>query len=505
MHSHYFYLTLSRLLAVATGVINVPLLLHFLSGEEYGRLAVYWGIGILLGVAEIGLNTILVRDGSFAIQNNDKKKLHSIFTHVLLIQNTLFIGLLSLIMVNTSHIDHWLSHLHSEINPSTLLICLLTLIMLRSFFLRSQDLLSANKNFLAIAFFNFAHPFTSNIGAVITAALTHSAEYTIIVYFSLQMISAGIVSLYSLYILRWRIDFSTVNLKTFIATLRDAAKVYIPSLANIVSYNIDKLLISNFVGVWAAGYYDVSTRLAQALRTLPAVGMESFLPVASTLKFIPDTLGIEYDNSHRWLVYASIIFLLLPIAVAQPLLYTWAGEMGVFSHLAFNLIMTGTLINVLSIPSIIVLQIFDLNYLTKTALFMLPISIISSFISVQVWGIAGIATSTALSLAIPAILIMCKAHKLLNRQLTSTIFKLFIETWPILITLIALSIISNLGFKYWSSELMLASELYAIPYRLSVGLIIAMICLIIIGLFIALQTTRGFISATAITQAYRKF
>jgi O-antigen/teichoic acid export membrane protein len=104
-------------------------------------------------------------------------------------------------------------------------------------------------------------------------------------------------------------------------------KMQISNLANVVSFQTDKLLITYFLGVGLVTFYQLATAMLQAVRQVCLLLVSSLTPAASEIEATggKEALRRLYLRGSKYLIAASTPLTIFVLVSADALLRVWMG------------------------------------------------------------------------------------------------------------------------------------------------------------------------------------
>ncbi len=135
-------------------------------------------------------------------------------------------------------------------------------------------------------------------------------------------------------------------------------KVQLSTVSNLFVYQIDRVLLSHYLGLGAVSYYEVANRIATQARVFIASIFTPMVPAASSLQATNefDKLRGLYNRSMKYMAVAAIPFSCLVIALAHPFVRTWLGEGYERSAYTMQFLMFSYMINLLPGPGNFILH-----------------------------------------------------------------------------------------------------------------------------------------------------
>lgn len=443
------WLLVARLANMAVGLAVIPLLIHYLGGEGFAAWAVLLALGAVFSLIECGMGLTFIKEAAPAIQLGELAGVGPILVEVSAIVVAAFLICAGPVFLAAPAIAHlvripdapWLS-------AKQMLQFVYVAVAVRAILQLVAHTLNAARRFRALAVSTFAQSVCSNVAAAAVAVLTGRLDLTLITFWLAQMVILpfgwlllpGVFSRFTLQLPKpnrlWHL-------------WAHGLKVEIYGWTQIACYQFDKFLIAAFVGLWAVAPYEVATRSALALRSVPASGIDSFLSSASIGQTNGPALWSSYQRMTEIAAATVLIFMAAPLAVAPVFLYAWTGEMGYSARLVFLCLMLGAAFSVISLPAAAIAQAAgraDLQ--AKSAMVTLLVNLPLSWLLVWHWKMSGVAFGTAAALVSGSLMLLASVHTLYQQPLKGTA-QLIARFWPALTVCVLWGIACYLVFEHW--------------------------------------------------------
>lgn len=129
-------------------------------------------------------------------------------------------------------------------------------------------------------------------------------------------------------------------------------KIQVSNLAVLMILQIDRVLLSHFVGLASVSYYEVANRIASQARALVATVFNPIAPASSELQANDEKekLAGLYRRSFKYMAISAVPFSILIIALAHPFVRTWIGPGYEVSAVTMQLLMAAYMVNLLTGP-----------------------------------------------------------------------------------------------------------------------------------------------------------
>lgn len=135
-------------------------------------------------------------------------------------------------------------------------------------------------------------------------------------------------------------------------------KVQLSSISNLLVYQVDRVLLSHYLGLNAVSNYEVANRIATQARVFITSVFTPMIPAASSLQATNEFEKLRglYNRSMKFMAVAAIPFSFLVIALAHPFVRTWLGEGYTTSAYTMQFLMFAYMINLLPGPGNFILH-----------------------------------------------------------------------------------------------------------------------------------------------------
>jgi O-antigen/teichoic acid export membrane protein len=129
-------------------------------------------------------------------------------------------------------------------------------------------------------------------------------------------------------------------------------KVQISNITQLMIFQIDRVLLSHYVGLVAVSHYEVANRVASQVRGFVTSIFTPMVPAASTLHAVSDGDRVTglYRRSFKYMAIAAIPFSILVVALAHPFIRTWLGPDFETSAFTLQLLAFSYMLNLLTGP-----------------------------------------------------------------------------------------------------------------------------------------------------------
>jgi O-antigen/teichoic acid export membrane protein len=191
-------------------------------------------------------------------------------------------------------------------------------------------------------------------------------------------------------------------------------KIQLTNITQLLIFQLDRVLLSHFVGLSAVSYYEVANRIASHAKGVISSIFSPMVPAASTLHAVENREKIAglYRRSFKYMALISIPCSLLIIALAHPFFHTWMGPGYGVSAYSLQLLMASYVLNLLTGPGG-----FILNGINKPEIGMMSsvVAGITNFvlciILVQVIGYYGVIIGIFASIITSGVFFIWMVHR----------------------------------------------------------------------------------------------
>jgi O-antigen/teichoic acid export membrane protein len=191
--------------------------------------------------------------------------------------------------------------------------------------------------------------------------------------------------------------------------LRYGSKIQISRLGSHICFQLDKPVISMFLGIGAVSFYEIGARLANFLRAVPLVMISALIPVTSELdaRNEKDRILQTYYVVSRYVAMVTIAVVAFAILELPSLVTLWVGQGFSESVLIAQVLVIGYGINILGgAASQTGAGIGRPEFDMRATLLLSIVNPILSITLVQWFGAAGAATGTSVALALSSMYLL---------------------------------------------------------------------------------------------------
>jgi O-antigen/teichoic acid export membrane protein len=195
-------------------------------------------------------------------------------------------------------------------------------------------------------------------------------------------------------------------------------KVQVGTIADTITLQTDKLLITYFISPAMTGFYQVGSSLAQTIRGLPILLISALLPAASEISANQDheSLRQVYARGTKYLMLVSFPMTFYTFAMAGIIMLAWMNspDYGI-SAIVIQILIIGYLFNLIcGVAASIGMAMDHPEYSMHSSIITIVTNLVLCVVLVYFLGVYGIALAGAISLAVSAIYFMVKFHWLIS-------------------------------------------------------------------------------------------
>lgn len=274
------YQLLGRGSSIASGLIGVPIFLHYLGAESYGIIGIYISLTALSGMFDLGIPTAVNKTLSRAQGRNDSWLVISQFIrrYEYLIFGLAFVVTLSLGGLSYILSHHWINP--NSITPETLNIALLLAVVAIGLRFPSAFYMNCLFSFHAHARANSVVALFSIARVLIPVLFFFFLETNLSSYFMAQILVNGL-ELITLFALTWSrpriVTTQAYPFAQFKKTLHDLLPLTLLSIVALGVSQFDKAVLSNKLALADFATYSVAMSYAMGLLPIAyAVGNAAF-------------------------------------------------------------------------------------------------------------------------------------------------------------------------------------------------------------------------------------
>lgn len=246
-------------------------------------------------------------------------------------------------------------------------------------------------------------------------------------------------------------------------------KVQLSSISNLLVYQVDRVLLSHYLGLGAVSNYEVANRIATQARVFIASVFTPMVPAASSLQATDESDKVRglYNRSMKYMAVAAIPFSCLVIALAHPFVRTWLGEGYTKSAYTMQFLMFAYMVNLLPGPGSFILHGINKPHIPMLNSIGAGITnLVLCFVLVQQFGYYGVIIGILTTIVIFSLTFIFMVHREIHGLSWSLYSNIYIKPIVISTILLALLIVLNilLPFKGYILLSILSLIYFAIVY-----------------------------------------
>lgn len=223
------------------------------------------------------------------------------------------------------------------------------------------------------------------------------------------------------------------------------AKLQVSRLAQLVSFQVDKIFLTYFLSVSSVTYYDLGARVVGFLRGSVLLLVSALMPAASELaaKGLSQSLKELYLRATKYLMFASLPVFWFTVLLSDKILEVWVGpgyEMGAG---VVRILALGYFLNLCTgVASPLALGMGKPELEMKSGFLLAGLNISLSLALVLLLGFYGPPTGSSFSLGVSALYFFWLFHKILEEK-KSTLLEFLKKPFWISLILIFLLWMTN--------------------------------------------------------------
>jgi PST family polysaccharide transporter len=219
-------------------------------------------------------------------------------------------------------------------------------------------------------------------------------------------------------------------------------------------FQIDRVLLSHYVGLVAVSHYEIANRVASQVRGFVTSIFTPMIPAASTLHAVSDGDRVTglYRRSFKYMAIAAIPFSILVIVLAHPFIRTWLGPGYEVSAFTLQLLTFSYMLNLLTGPGGYILSGINKPEIGMRSSIMAGVTnVVLSLILVTTIGYYGVIIGIATSIATSGMYFIWLVHRNIDgldwRLYRQTLFRPFLLSFVLAAVLFLVdSIVSLSGY-----------------------------------------------------------
>ena len=393
----------TRLIAMAIGLLGLPILMSTLGLLQFGAWAVLLGGTFAFGTLELGMSVAVMRWTTLSLmpeyKSNGGHGLDAIMSNSLACTALVFAVVGLPLYFLSEPLAAWLQL------PSTALLtpgqCILviyaTVALLALLRCTIAPMLAARRMAVHSGF----SLLQSLVGAGVTWSVAWTTRRLDLVILANAAAIVGVQLFASLWTRRrmpWRFSRRALDRRLATEMLRFGAALQFSDLSVFVMYQFDKLVISGVVAPTEVAHYEVASRSAQALGNVSSAPFVAFAPALTERHGRNEDVSADLLRMLRLTVFGTGVFLLLPLAVAPIGLFAWIGQIGYHAAPTFALLALSVISTVLIMPLSMAAQAQGRARLEFARAFgAMMVNVPCSFLLIHAYGKEGAALGTLIA------------------------------------------------------------------------------------------------------------
>jgi O-antigen/teichoic acid export membrane protein len=192
------------------------------------------------------------------------------------------------------------------------------------------------------------------------------------------------------------------------------AKIQVSRMGGLICFQIDKLIISRFLGIASVSFYEVGSRLTSFMRAVPLVMISALIPATSELGARKDREKIlqTYALASKYMTMVTVGIVAYVVLEARSLVNLWIGSGFEQSVILIQILAVGYGINVLGgAASQMGAGIGRPEFDMRSTVVLSVLNPILSIILVQRFGAPGAAAGTTLAMVVAAAYLIVTFHR----------------------------------------------------------------------------------------------
>lgn len=409
---------LGALLAVPIALLLTPYIFHHLGKDEFGIWVLVSVLSSYAQLSDFGITESLIRFVAEYKVRWETAQLNQLINTALTVYIVLALifGFLFLFILN--YVVNEILQIPLLLQAKAVYVFTIAIVL---FFL---NLIASVFGSMIVGFQRMDQ---SNIVAIASALLTACGAYIVLekgyglkglihnsFAVTLMIIAANIFIARRLFpemrINPWRF-FKFKMLRTI---FKFSWKVHVSMVSQLMIYQIDRVLLSHYVGLSAVSIYEVANRIATQVKVFIASLFNPMIPAAAALQANnkDETITSLYNRSFKYMAVISIPFSFLVIGFAHPFMARWMGPGFEQSAVSLQFLMLAYMINLLPGPGCFILSGVNKPGIVMRASLMGGITNVAlSLIAVKSIGYYGVIVGIFISLLSSALYFFWMLHR----------------------------------------------------------------------------------------------
>lgn len=448
-----FY-AIKSFVALAAMLLVTPYILKTIGTAHYGVWALAGVMTSYAQLSDFGITESLVKYAAEYHANDDDSSLNRLVNTAFVFLLVLAVVIGSIIILILPFIADYVLHIPPPLQAEALIIFRLSVLiflvnMIMGIF---ATLIIGSQKIGYTCSINIA---SSVVGVAGTFFFLHQGWGLrgLVTTNAIVAVFTGILNLYTASRLFPELKFNIrkwVDRKMFNQIFNFSWKVQTSSISQLMIFQIDRILLSRYLGLEAVAFYEVGSTIAFYAKTFLAVLFAPIVPAVSALQAQNERAMIDglYNRSFKFMAMLSIPFCSLVMALANPFILMWMGAGFGLSAITLQLLMPAYLINILIGPGTFLLNGMNRpDVAMRSALFAGITNVVLCLVLVKTVGYFGLIIGITISLIASAGYFLSMLHHVLPNiewsMYKKVIFKPLVLSLPVALSLYCLDL-------YWS-------------------------------------------------------
>jgi len=431
---------MGRSWAMLVGLLLTPYIVSMLGMERFGVWSLVFVVTSYLGLLDLGAGTASVKYIAEYYTQRDHDAINSIVSTGFTFYLILAFVLIALGVAFDDFVLH-LFRIPSEILDEARFVLLggIAILSFSNAFSAFQAVTRGVQRMDVTNIIALAVSVPDVIGTIAFLQLGYGLRGLIVKEAIVFVLTAGLFIFYAFRLLpSLKIGFRFCQRQRLRELLGYGIKVQVSQLADLVSSQVDKVLLGYFLGVRPVALYELGSKVVFTSKRLSQVLISAVMPAASEIEARrdPHTLLLLYLRGSKYLVLVAAPLFFLITSAAPLIMRTWMGRGYELSALVIQLLALGHLVHVLTgVGTMIVKGIGKPEVEMRYTLLLLVMNIVLGVALVARLGFLGVLIATPFSLIASSLYFMVIVHRLLRISLVPFIRDTYLK--PVLASLVA--------------------------------------------------------------------
>jgi O-antigen/teichoic acid export membrane protein len=248
-------------------------------------------------------------------------------------------------------------------------------------------------------------------------------------------------------------------------------RFYFTQAAVAVHNNIEKLLLASFVGVAAAGWYDIANDVALKIRGVVGLVLGPVMPAASELAAKKDDRRLVelYYRAHKYLAFLGLPIICYATLVSSRFVELWIGPKFAVVALPLSVLLVVNFVNLVTGPGFLIFAgKGNLGPGVQSATLGLVLNVLLSFVLILRFGFAGAVAGTSIAITVASLYFMYQFHRLTRNPVGRLVLESYARPFAWSIVLAAGLYLARAPFESTWKGLALQGILYGGLYLVGV-------------------------------------